>query len=68
MMDRYGLTYKDAAHRLYLAEVEKVKALADSAKILTTTITRIEGDMSQSVQIPQDVAQMGAKPSGGGDH
>lgn len=30
MQERFGITYKDAAHRLFLAEVERLK-LADAA-------------------------------------
>jgi histidinol dehydrogenase len=26
MKERFGITYKDAAHRLYMAELEKVKS------------------------------------------
>ena len=32
MQERYGISYKDAAHRLYLAKVAKAEALSEACK------------------------------------
>jgi len=35
MQDRLGISYKDAAHRLYMAEIEKLKVLNHAHKVHT---------------------------------
>ena len=42
MQQRLGLSYKDAAHRLYLAEVERLKLADSAAKSMTFVRQRID--------------------------
>jgi len=39
---RWGLSYKDASHRLYIAEVEKLRCHATAAESLRKTRQRID--------------------------
>jgi hypothetical protein len=48
-MDRYGLRYKDSAHRLFLSEVAKIQALDDAVKSAADAIDAIQADMIKSL-------------------
>jgi hypothetical protein len=43
MQVRWGLSYKDAAHRLHMMEVQKLLAETKAHSALTETLDRIDG-------------------------
>jgi hypothetical protein len=44
-MDRYGLRYKDAAHRLFFTELAKIQALDDAMRAAADAVDAIQLDM-----------------------
>jgi len=46
LRDRLGISYKDACHRLYLAELERLKAESDSLLGLEQLEQNIENTLS----------------------
>jgi hypothetical protein len=50
LMDRYGLRYKDAAHRLYLSEIARIQALDDARRSAGDAVDGIQKDMIKAIQ------------------
>jgi predicted PhzF superfamily epimerase YddE/YHI9 len=48
LQERYGIQYKDAAHRLYLAEIAKLQALDDARLSFEKLIEIMEKDINQN--------------------
>jgi hypothetical protein len=46
-MERYGISYKDAAHRLYMTETAKLTADDRSKKAFATLKERTQGSLSK---------------------
>jgi hypothetical protein len=55
MMERYGLRYKDAAHRLFLSEVGRIQALDDAMKSAGDAVNALQLDMVKTLT-PQNTA------------
>jgi hypothetical protein len=49
LAQRLGLSYKDAAHRLYMAEVERVKLADSAAKSFTILKQKIDEMVSHEL-------------------
>ncbi len=47
LMERYGISYKDAAHRLYMTETAKITADDRSKKAFATLRERTQGSLSK---------------------
>jgi predicted PhzF superfamily epimerase YddE/YHI9 len=48
LQEQYGIQYKDAAHRLYLAEIAKLQALDDARSSFQKLIEIVEKDINQA--------------------
>jgi hypothetical protein len=46
---RFGISYKDAAHRLYMAEIEKLKMADSTAKSYEMLKERVDDIVSQDI-------------------
>jgi hypothetical protein len=51
LMKRFGISYKDAAHRLFMAEVERAKKADSAASMFGTVRTRIDDVFSHDICI-----------------
>ena len=49
LRDRLGISYKDAAHRLYMAELEKLKSADASARFAAALEERLQRIVSQDI-------------------
>jgi hypothetical protein len=47
LRERYGISYKDAAHRLYMTETAKITADDRSKKAFATLKERTQGSLSK---------------------
>ena len=52
LMDRYGLRYKDAAHRLFLSELARIQALDDAMMSAGEAVDAIQEDMIKTLHSP----------------
>jgi phage gp36-like protein len=52
MQVRWGLSYKDAAHRLHMMEVQKLLAEKKAQSALTDTLDRIDAMVQGDMLIP----------------
>jgi hypothetical protein len=52
MQSLYGLSYKDAAHRLYLNEVATLRAYADMRNAVSTLQTKVKQAISADIIAP----------------
>ena len=60
LQDQYGISYKDAAHRLYHAEILKVSGLVESRQVLSKIHTEVDIAIAEAIeQGPKDVAEDG---------
>jgi hypothetical protein len=58
LQDQYGISYKDAAHRLYHAEILKVSGLADCEAALSDIHTGLDAVIVDEVKKGEkDVAE-----------
>jgi hypothetical protein len=48
----YGVTYKHAAHLLYMAEIERLKADTQATNSLTRLVTRMDGTVFHELYPP----------------
>jgi hypothetical protein len=55
LMDRYGLRYKDAAHRLFLSEIGRIQALDDAMTSAGDAVEALQSDMIKTLH-PHDTA------------
>ena len=68
LRDRLGISYKDACHRLYMTEWEKLKVDEQANKALTTVKMRAQGALASfqqrlnQLREPEDVFQTYAVP------
>lgn len=46
---RFGISYKDAAHRLYMAEIEKLKMADSTAKSYEMLKERVDDIVSEDI-------------------
>ena len=53
LQDRLGISYKDACHRLYLAELERLKAESDSLLGLEQLEQNIENALSMVAKVAE---------------
>jgi len=53
LRDRLGISYKDACHRLYLAELERLKAESDSLLGLEQLEQNIENALSMVAKVAE---------------
>jgi hypothetical protein len=51
LQKQYGISYKDAAHRLYHAELQTLAALTDSEEILTTAHNELDKAIADSIMV-----------------
>ena len=61
LKEKFGISYKDAAHRLYMTELEKLKVNDTSYKTYMNLKTRIENTLKKSP------AQLSAQPEDEGE-
>jgi hypothetical protein len=59
MKELYGITLKDACHRLYLAETSKLEAIDAAEKTLAAIRERIDKSMDYEIRIPIDEIDKG---------
>jgi hypothetical protein len=52
MQVRWGLSYKDAAHRLHMMEVQKLLAEKKAQAALNDTLNRIDGMVQEEMFTP----------------
>ena len=52
LQDRLGLSYKDAAHRLYISEVEKLRTEKHAARAMKSIRTRIDNTIVERIFPP----------------
>jgi hypothetical protein len=52
LQDRLGLSYKDAAHRLYMSEVEKLRSEKHAARAMKSIRTRIDNTIVERIFPP----------------
>jgi hypothetical protein len=50
MQSRWGLSYKDAAHRLYMAEVEKFRAEKHAENAMFAIRSRIDNIITHEIR------------------
>jgi hypothetical protein len=48
LQELYGISYKDAAHRLYHAELQTLAALTDSEEILNTVHKELDNAIADA--------------------
>lgn len=46
---RFGLSYKDAAHRLYMAEIAKLGAEQQALNAMESVLERIDSTITQEI-------------------
>jgi hypothetical protein len=49
LQDQHGISYKDAAHRLYHAEVQKLSALSDAAAVFSNLHEGLDDAIEEAV-------------------
>ena len=52
LQDRLGISYKDAAHRLFMAEVEQVKKADSAAKAFRNVLERMDAHLAFEILEP----------------
>jgi hypothetical protein len=52
MQVRWGLSYKDAAHRLHMMEVQKLLAEKQAQLALTDTLHRLDRIIQDEISMP----------------
>lgn len=59
MQERLGISYKDASHRLYMAEMERLKADEQAFKAFTTLEIRTKKALGKALDSLKDVERGG---------
>ena len=54
VQEQYGISYKDAAHRLYHAEIQKLSALADTEADIAAIHDELDHTISDVVKTGEE--------------
>jgi len=63
LQDRLGLSYKDAAHRLYMSEVEKLRTERHAQRAILSIRTRLDNTIAERIFPP--ISQLDSEDSFG---
>lgn len=64
LQERLGISYKDAAHRLYMAELEKIKSDEKMYKAFKNLDASTENALQKALQIIKKIEESPATGSG----
>lgn len=64
LQQELGLSYKDSAHRLFLAEVEKLKEQDKAKKAFSAIRQRIDSIMDHELIAPMSLVDEGGEETG----
>lgn len=56
-MNRYGLRYKDAAHRLFLSETARIQAFDDAMMSSADAVHALQADMLKALHPSRPVGE-----------
>lgn len=60
LQDQHGISYKDAAHRLYHAEILKISGLVEFREVLSDLHTEVDIAIAEAIEEgPKPVAEEG---------
>jgi hypothetical protein len=54
LQDQYGISYKDAAHRLYHGEIQKLSALTSSESKFSTVHDELDYAIGDTVEVEEE--------------
>jgi hypothetical protein len=54
LQDQYGISYKDAAHRLYHGEIQKLSALTSSELKLSTVHDELDYAIGNAIEVEEE--------------
>lgn len=64
LQDRLGISYKDASHRLYMAEMERLKADVRNYKAFATLKATTQDALEKAYKAVKEIEKVGSEDMG----